>query len=123
MNEARSTPRMTNMVKFINEKSTATAKVNTKSHFHVGHTHSSGVRIGSGHSTIHHVVTVTDSNGMVMIDEEITPKDFAVWVYENIMNRKHWRFSGSTMTKGDTSMTFAEWDTQEIENEKNDTTN
>ena len=73
MNEARSTPRMTNMVKFINEKSTATAKVNTKSHFHVGHTHSSGVRIGSGHSTIHHVVTVTDSNGMVMIDEEITP--------------------------------------------------
>jgi len=27
------------------------------------------------------------------------------------------------MTKGDTSMTFAEWDTQEIENEKNDTTN
>jgi hypothetical protein len=108
MNEARSTPRMTNMVKFINEKSTATAKVNTKSHFHVGHTHSSGVRIGSGHSTIH---------------EEITPKDFAVWVYENIMNRKHWRFSGSTMTKGDTSMTFAEWDTQEIENEKNDTTN
>ena len=120
-NEARS-PRMESMVKFINQNSNAKAKLNTRSRFHVGRTHSSGVRIGSGHSTLHHNVTVTDSNGNVMINDEIAPRDFAVWVYENIMNRKHWRYSGDTMTKGKVGSSFDEWDKQEIENEKNDKT-
>ncbi len=122
MNEGNHTPAVPQMIKFINEKTDYTAKVDNNSWNHNGRTHSSGVRYTSGHKVYSWKITVMDENNNVVYDE--TPyktSDFTVWIFNNIMKRKHWRYDQSTIRRGE-NYTFDEFEQIKIENERNDPT-
>ncbi len=122
-------PTVPQLVKFINEKSDLKADVDGQSKFHTGKTLSSGVRVGSGYHTKNWNVIVKDKNDRILYNKTINssyprPKDFAVWVHGNVMNRKHWRYGkNDALTRGDESLgNFDKWDTQHKINTQNDPT-
>ena len=94
MNGYGKTPTVPQLVKFINDKSDFTAKVVDESWNHKGRTHPSGVRYTSGHKEYAWKITVKDKDGNVVYDDvPYRTQDFTVWVFEEIMNRRHWRLS------------------------------
>ena len=126
MDQGRGTPTVTQVVKFINEKSDYTATIENNSWNHHGRTHSSGVRYTSGHKECVWNVVVKDENDNIVYDKSINscyprPSDFTVWVFCDIMKRKHWRYDQSTVRRGE-PYTFEEEKQIEIENERNDPT-
>ena len=121
-------PSVPQMIKFINEKSKLKAEVDSNSKYHTGRTLSSGVRLGSGYHTKNYDVVVKDEHDKVIYNKNINssyprPKDFAVWVHDNVMKRKHWRYGGSAVSRGDDSLNnFDKWDIQKKINDENDPT-
>ena len=86
----------------------------------------SGVRVGSGYETVEWKITVKDKDGNVVYDDiPNKTQDFTVWVFEEIMNRRHWRLTQRTADdprRIDTHILSDDYDKIEKEDERDDPT-